>query len=67
MSLKDGDGADKSRMEQAMASLLRRRANTYRRLLEDTADLLALLRYGRAEDEAAATAQMAAIREVLTD
>ena len=71
----DGPGEDvEVQVEQARAHLdhtltmvLRRRGATYRRLLEDTADLLAILRYARTEDETAAMAQRAAIKEVLTD
>jgi hypothetical protein len=54
-------------VDHGITMLLRRRAATYRRLLEDTADLLALLRYARTEDETAAIAQMAAIRELLME
>jgi hypothetical protein len=54
-------------VDHGLTLLLRRRSATYRRLLEDTADLLALLRYARAEDETAAMAQMAAIRDVLAE
>ena len=54
-------------VDHTVTRLLRQRTATYRRLLEDTADLLALLRYARVEDETAAMAQMAAIRELLTE
>src|SRR3954467_3238358 len=40
-----------------LANAMRRRSSTYRRILEDTVDLLALLRYAAPEDEAAAKAQ----------
>ena len=50
-----------------LANAMRRRGSTYRRILEDTVDLLALLRYAAPEDEAAAKAQIVAIRDVLTD
>ena len=57
----------RAHLDHTLTMLLRRRGATYRRLLEDTADLLAMLRYARTEDETAAMAQMAAIKEVLTD
>ncbi len=61
--------ADRARahLDHTLTMVLRRRGATYRRLLEDTADLLAILRYARREDETAAVAQMDAIREVLAD
>ena len=49
------------------ANAMRRRGFTYRRILEDTVDLLALLRYAAPEDEAAAKAQIVAIRDLLND
>ena len=50
-----------------LAGAMRRRGSTYRRILEDTVDLLALLRYAAPEDEAAAKAQIVAIRDLLAD
>lgn len=50
-----------------LANAMRRRGSTYRRILEDTIDLLALLRYAAPEDEAAARAQITAIRDLLGD
>ncbi|MEO6339980.1 MAG: hypothetical protein ABIO39_08095 [Caulobacteraceae bacterium] len=50
-----------------LANAMHRRGSTYRRILEDTVDLLALLRYAAPEDEAAAKAQIVAIRELLND
>ena len=61
-------GPDRDYLDLApLANAMRRRGSTYRRILEDTVDLLALLRYAAPEDEAAAKAQIMAIREVLTD
>ena len=57
----------RAHLDHTLTMILRRRGATYRRLLEDTADMLAMLRYARTEDETAAMAQMAAIKEVLTD
>jgi hypothetical protein len=50
-----------------LANAMRRRGFSYRRILEDTVDLLALLRYAAPEDEAAAKAQIVAIRDLLGD
>ncbi len=49
------------------ALTLRRRGNTFKALLDDTADLLETLKYASEEDSDAAKAQAAAIRQVLTD
>jgi hypothetical protein len=63
----EGERTVQAPVDHTVTLMLRRRSATYRRLLEDTADLLALLRYARAEDETAAMAQMAAIRELLAE
>jgi hypothetical protein len=49
------------------AASIRGEGNTYRALLQDTRDLLAMLKYATPKDEAAAQVQIEAIDEVLTD
>jgi|GEM_PF-4248127 len=48
------------------AESIRRHGNTYRAMLEDTRDLLGMLRYESDEDKKAADIQIEAINQVLT-
>jgi hypothetical protein len=49
------------------AASIRQEGNTYRALLQDTRDLLAMLKYATPKDEQAAQVQIEAIDELLTD